>query len=125
MFMVTATLRRGIRRTVLVQAAIAAGVSLVCLVAADWHASLSALYGGAIVVLASLWLGNHCCRAGVLGREQTVGERITTYSLAVLRFSLVLLLLTVGMGVLQLAAPPLIAAFTITHLGFLVSLASF
>lgn len=117
------SLRQGVRRTVLIQAAIAASVSMACYALGGWHEFVSALYGGAIVVLASLWLGRYTRRAG--GAHSGWGERLATYSMAGLRFVAVLSLLAVGLGALQLAAPPLIIAFAATHLGFMAALISF
>lgn len=117
------SLRRGVRRTVLIQSAIAATVAIACYAMAGWHELVSALYGGAIVVLASLWLGLYARRAG--DARDGWGERLASYSMAALRFAAVLSLLVIGLGALHLAAPPLIAAFAATHLGFMAALISF
>ncbi len=117
------SLRQGVRRTVLIQAALAVAVAMVCYALAGWHELVSALYGGAIVVLASLWLGRYTRRAGAT--HTGWGTRLVTYSMAGLRFVAVLSLLVVGLGALQLAAPPLIIAFAVTHLGFMAALTSF
>ncbi len=119
------SLHQGVRRIILIQAAIAVGVSMVCYVVAGWHELMSALYGGAIVVLASLWLGRHVRRAGAAHVAGSWGDRLVTHSMAVLRFAIILLLLAIGLGALQLAAPPLIVTFIATHMGFIAALVRF
>ena len=117
------SLHRGVRRTVLIQVAIATTVAVACYAMAGLHEFVSALYGGAIVVLASLWLGLYARRDGA-GRNGW-GERLVSYSMAALRFAAVLSLLVLGLGALHLAAPPLIVAFAATHLGFMAALINF
>ena len=71
---------------------------------------LSALYGGAITLLLTGWLGRGVWRAGGLG---------ALYANAITRYAAAMLFLGLGLGVLKLAPLPLIVAFAVAQIGFL------
>lgn len=71
---------------------------------------MSALYGGALALLLTWWLGRGVWRSGGLG---------ALYANAITRYAAAMLFLGLGMGVLKLAPFPLIVAFAAAQLGFL------
>lgn len=73
---------------------------------------MSALYGGAITLLLTGWLGRGVWRARGLG---------ALYANAITRYAAAMLFLGLGMGVLKLAPLPLIAAFAVAQFGFLAN----
>lgn len=105
-----AALRKGVRRVILFQALltlfVAAGFGYV----RGGFSLLSALYGGAITLLLTGWLGRGVWRAGGLG---------ALYANAITRYAAAMLFLGLGLGVLKLAPLPLIVAFAVAQLGFL------
>lgn len=107
---VAETLRQGVRRVIMFQAL------LTLLIAAGFGYArggpdiLSALYGGAVAVLLSAWLGRGVKRAVGLG---------SLYANALTRYASAMLFLGIGMGVLKLTPLPLIVAFAVAQLGFL------
>lgn len=104
------TLRQGVHRVIVFQAllslVVAAGFGYVC----GGPSILSALYGGAIAVLLSAWLGRGVMRAVGLG---------SLYANALTRYAAAVLFLGIGMGVLKLTPLPLIVAFAVAQFGFL------
>lgn len=78
--------------------------------------ALAAVYGGAVTMLISGWLGWRLRRAGA----QT-GGLVTLYSSAVLRYVAAIVLLALGLGVLKLAPLPLVIAFGLAQFGFLAN----
>ncbi len=106
----TVALRKGVHRVLLFQALwtlfAAAGFGY-----ADGGISLlSALYGGAITLLLTGWLGRGVGRANGLG---------ALYANAITRYAAVMLLLGLGLGVFKLAPFPLLVALAVAQLGFL------
>jgi F0F1-type ATP synthase assembly protein I len=105
-------LRQGVRRVVLFQALLtlllAAGFAYLR-GRADF---LSALYGGGSAILLSAWLGLGVWRARGLG---------SLYANFITRYGIAVLCLGLGLGVLKLAALPLIGAFAVAQFGFLAN----
>jgi ATP synthase protein I len=77
------------------------------------HAALAAAYGGAVAMLISAWLG-WCLRRAA--------GWAALYSGAALRYAAAIALLALGLGALQLAPLPLVAAFGVAQFGFLADL---
>jgi ATP synthase protein I len=106
------TLRKGVRRVIVFQALLTLLVAAGFGYARGGQGFLSALYGGAVAVLLSAWLGRGVKRAVGLG---------SLYANALTRYAAAMLLLGIGMGVLKLTPLPLIVAFAVAQLGFLAS----
>jgi ATP synthase protein I len=103
-------LRKGVRRVVLFQALLTLSVAAAFGYARGRHEFISALYGGATVMLLSLLLGRGVGRAKGLG---------ALYANAVTRYAAAVVLLGLGFGALKLAPLPLILAFAVAQFGFL------
>ncbi len=109
------TLRKGVRRVLLFQALLTLLVAAVFGVARGRFELLSALYGGALAVLLSAWLGRGVERSTGLG---------SLYANAITRYGAAVLFLGVGLGAIKLAPLPLIVTFAVAQLGFLAELRS-
>jgi ATP synthase protein I len=105
-------LRKGVRRVIVLQALLTLSVAAAFGYARGRHDFMSALYGGAVVVLLSLWLGRGVRRAEGLG---------ALYANAVTRYAAAVVLLGLGLGVLKLAPLSLIVAFAVAQFGFLAN----
>ncbi len=110
------SLRQGVRRVVWAQALLTLFVAVVFALRGGPRAALAAVYGGAVTILISGWLGWRLRRAGA----QT-GGLATLYSSAVLRYAAAIVLLALGFGVLKLAPVPLVIAFGLAQFGFLAN----
>ena len=106
-------LRKGVRRVLLFQALLTLLVAAAFGVARGWYDFLSALYGGAVAVLLSGWLGRGVLRSTGLG---------SLYANMITRYGAAMLFLGLGMGVFKLAALPLIVAFAVAQFGFLAEM---
>ncbi|GAB4508230.1 MAG: hypothetical protein Tsb0026_06600 [Sulfuricaulis sp.] len=109
------TLRKGVRRVLLFQTLLTLLVAAAFGVAHGRYDFLSALYGGAVAVLLSGWLGRGVLRSTGLG---------SLYANAITRYGAAMLFLGLGMGVLKLAPLPLIVAFAVAQFGFLADMRS-
>jgi ATP synthase protein I len=109
------TLHKGVRRVLLFQALLTLLVAAAFAVARGRYDFLSALYGGAVAVLLSGWLGRGVLRSTGLG---------SLYANAITRYGAAVLFLGLGLGVLKLAPLPLIVAFAVAQFGFLAELRS-
>ena len=107
------TLRKGVRRVLLFQALLTLLVAAVFGVARGRFELLSALYGGAVAVLLSAWLGRGVLRSSGLG---------SLYANAITRYGAAMLFLGLGLGVIKLAPLPLIVAFAVAQFGFLAQM---
>ena len=114
-------LDHGIRRVVLSQALLALAVAAFFLITRGGFEALSACYGGATAVMSSWWLGRRVRRSAELARADIRSGQISLYFGAAQRFVAVVVLLAVGIGALKLAPLPLIIAFAVAQLGFLVN----
>lgn len=119
-----ANLQQGIRRVVLTQTLLTLIVAIGFLFTLDMFHAVAACYGGAITVLSTWWLGRRLQLAGELALRDVKGGQISLYGGVALRFVTVLVLLGVGIGLLKLAPIPLITAFAVAQLGFLLNLGS-
>ena len=80
--------------------------------------ALSALYGGAIVMVNSLLLAWRVNRAD---RLQGTSVALTMYAGAAQRFIVTLVGFAIGMGVLKLAPLPQLIAFAVAQLGYVIA----
>jgi ATP synthase protein I len=103
-------LREGVRRVILIQGLLSLFVAAGFGYVHGGFSFLSALYGGAITLLLTVWLGRGVWRARGLG---------ALYAFTITRYAAAMLFLGFGMGVLKLAPLPLIVAFAVAQLGFL------
>lgn len=119
-------LSKGIRRVLLSQLVLVLGVA-----AGSWilvgepagqFSALSALYGGAITMLSTWWLGRRVQQSGAIALTQPQRSQMVLYAGALQRLVLTLVLLGLGLGWLDLAPVPLIVAFAAAQLGFLTNL---
>src|SRR3972149_11947502 len=108
-------LRKGVRRVLLFQASLSLLVAAVFGFARGRYDFLSALYGGAVAVLLSGWLGRGVLRSPGLG---------SLFANAITRYGAAMLFLGLGMGVIRLAPLPLIVAFAVAQFGFLAEMRS-
>ena len=106
-------LRKGVRRVLLFQALLTLLVAAAFGVARGRYELLSALYGGAVAVLLSGWLGRGVLRSTGLG---------SLYANAITRYGAAMLFLGLGLGVIKLAPLPLIAAFAVAQFGYLAEM---
>lgn len=118
-------LGKSIRRVLLTQLLLTLAVAAAYLVVEGWPAgrsgALAASYGGALA-LASTWLlGRRVQRTSDAVRHGA-GSQLGLYAGAAPRFVATLVLLGIGMGWLKLAPIPLIVAFGLAQLGFLINL---
>lgn len=105
-----AKLRKEVRRVLLFQALLTLLVAAVFGVIRGRWDFLSALYGGAVAMLLSAWLGRGAARAAGLG---------SLFVNAVTRYGAAVVFLGLGLAVIKLAALPLIAAFAGAQFGFM------
>lgn len=114
-------LQRTRRRLLWIQSVITLTVAMIFLVAGGWQDALAALFGGAITVIGSAWMGRRVRQAGELATEASNRAVVKIYGAAVERFALVLAALAIGLGVLRLSPLPLLLAFAISHLGYIAA----
>ncbi len=118
-------LGKSIRRVLLTQLLLTLAVAAAYLVVEGWPAgrsgALAASYGGALA-LASTWLLGRRVQRTSDAVRQGAGSQLGLYAGAAPRFVATLVLLGIGMGWLKLAPIPLIVAFGLAQLGFLINL---
>ncbi len=111
-----APLRQGVRHVMWAQVLLTLVVAVVFALRGGSREALAAVYGGAVTMLISGWLGWRLRRAGA-----QAGGLVTLYSSAVLRYVAAVVLLALGLGVLKLAPLPLVIAFGLAQFGFLAN----
>ncbi len=114
-------LHKDIRRVLFAQAVLVVVVAAGFGVARGGFDALSALYGGAVTIGVTTWLGRRLQRVGGPGDPPGAGL-LALFSSFVVRYAAVIVLLGLGLGVLTLAPLPLLAAFAATQFGYLVNL---
>lgn len=82
--------------------------------------ALAALYGMALSMATAALLGRKVAKAGEQSQENQKHGAVTLYIGAVQRFVFVLAFLALGMGVLKLAALPIMVGFALTQLAFVI-----
>jgi len=111
-----APLRRDVRRVVWAQALLTLIVAVSFGYRDGPRAALAAVYGGAVTLGMTVWLGWRLRRVGAQG-----GGLAVLYSSVVWRYAGAMVLLALGLGVLKLAPLPLVIAFGLTQFGFLAN----
>lgn len=104
-----------LRNIIIAQLIITAAVAVAALAWQGKAAALSALFGGAIVLLNSLLLARRVRRAG---RLEGSSVAVSMYAGAVQRFVLAAAGFVIGMGLLKLAPLPLLTAFAATQFAY-------
>ena len=115
-------LRQGVRRVLLSQAVLTLLAGAAFLVSLGEAAALAALYGGAVALLSTWLLGR---RVQNIPETPTPGDasgQLALYTGILPRFIVTLAMLGIGIGGLKLFPLPLIVAFAVAQLGFLVNL---
>lgn len=102
------------------QALLAAVTASVFLAVSGSADAIAALYGGAITLTGSWWLSRRLHRAGDLAKDNPGAGAIALYGGAIERFVYAVVALVIGLVVLKLSALPMMTAFAVTYLGFLV-----
>ncbi len=108
-----------LRRLLAVQVLLTVAIAVVFAFARGWPAAGAALYGGAVAGVLSWWLGRRVARAVRAGQD---GNAIRTalYVGELQRLVFVIAAFAFGLGVLRLAPAPLVVAFAVAQLGYLV-----
>ncbi|HMK14068.1 MAG TPA: ATP synthase subunit I [Burkholderiales bacterium] len=117
-------LSQGIRRVLISQMVLTlltAGAALVLLGSA---AALAAFYGGGVALISTWLLGRRVSRTPETVKQNDAVNQLALYAGVLPRFIVTLALLAAGLGWLKLAPIPLIVAFGLAQLGFVINLAS-
>lgn len=88
---------------------------------ADAADALAACYGGAITIVISLWMAWWTQRTTRSARGLATAGLGRLYLGNLTRYALAIVLLAIGLGVLRLAALPLVAAFAATQFGYMAT----
>ncbi|NIP73907.1 MAG: ATP synthase subunit I [Gammaproteobacteria bacterium] len=108
----------GVRNVIIAQVFLAAVVALAYLLwQSRWHGAAAA-YGGGIALLNSFLLARRVRRAGELEGSSVA---LAMYAGAVQRFVITLVGFAVGIALLRLSPLPLIVAFAVAQLGFVIA----
>ena len=116
--------RQGVRRVLLSQVVLTLLTGAVFFVSLGSGAAWAALYGGAVAVIGTWLLARRVQRTPETPAQTQAAGQLALYAGVLPRFIVTLALLGIGIGGLKLFPLPLIAAFAIAQLGFLVNLAS-
>jgi len=111
-----APLRRDVRRVVWAQALLTLIVAVLFGYREGPRAALAAVYGGAVTLWITVWLGWRLRRVGA-----QAGGLAVVYSSVVWRYATAIVMLALGLGVLKLTPLPLVIAFGLTQFGFLAN----
>jgi len=106
------------RRLLGIQAALVAAAGAGSFVLAGGFAARSALYGGAIALLAAWMLQRRVRRAIEVARDAPGGETTVLYVGALQRFLAMLGLFALGLGWLGLSPLPLLVGFAVAQLAY-------
>ena len=117
-------LRQGVRRVLLSQAVLTLLTGAAFFFSLGSGAALAALYGGVIALIGTWLLGKRVQRTPETPAQGYTGGQLALYAGVLPRFIVTLVLLGIGIGGLKLFPMPLIAAFAVAQLGFLVTFAS-
>jgi len=109
----TDAVSRDARRVVSIQALLTVAMALAFGLYGGVPWAAAALYGGIVTMGLTAWLA---------WRMRRVASLTAIYSGAVARYALAAAAIGVGVGLLRLAAVPLLCAFAVTQFGFLVLL---
>lgn len=109
------------KRVLLAQALLVVVTTGIFAVVSGQPEALAALYGGAITLAGSWWLSRRVRRAGDLAKDNPNAGVIALYGGAIERFVYVTVAFAIGLGALKLSVFPLMTAFIVAYLGFLVA----
>ena len=115
-------LRQGVRRVLLSQAVLTLLAGAAFFVSLGSAAALAALYGGVVALISTWLLGRRVQRTPETPAQAHAGGQLALYAGILPRFIVTLALLGIGIGGLKLFPLPLIAAFAVAQLGFLINL---
>ncbi|MBE9516538.1 MAG: ATP synthase subunit I [Proteobacteria bacterium] len=108
------------KRVLIAQALLVAVTTCIFAVVSGQPDALAALYGGAITLVGSWWLSRRIRHASDLAKDNPGAGAIALYGGAIERFVYVTVAFAIGLGVLKLSVLPLMMAFIVAYLGFLV-----
>jgi ATP synthase protein I len=111
-------MQSGVRNIVIAQLILTAAVAVAFFAWQGQGEALSALYGGAIVLLNSFLLARRIRRTSA---HEGKSIALAMYAGAAQRFVTTLVAFAVGMGVLKLAPLPQIIAFAVAQLGYVIA----
>ena len=81
----------------------------------------AALFGGAVAIANTILLSRRLDSASSMAEENPDGGVMTLYAGVIQRFVFVLGMFAVGMGLLKLNPMPLVAAFALAQLAYIIS----
>lgn len=117
-------LRQTVRRVLLVQAVLTLLTGAAFFALLGSLPAFAALYGGAIALIGTWLLGRRVQRTPETPAQGHSGGQLALYAGILPRFIVTLVLLGIGIGGLKLFPIPLITAFAVAQLGFLINLSS-
>lgn len=117
-------LRQSVRKVLLVQAVLTLLTGAAFFASLGSGAAFAALYGGAVALISTWLLGRRVQRTPDTPAQGHAGGQLALYAGILPRFIVTLALLGIGIGGLKLLPIPLIVAFAVAQLGFLINLAS-
>ena len=120
----TEILNQGIRRVLLSQIAQTLLTAAAAFALLGGAAALAALYGGGVALISTWLLGRRISRTPETAQQGDAGSQLALYAGMLPRFIVTLALLAIGIGGLKLAPIPLIIAFALAQLGFVINLGS-
>lgn len=115
-------MQSSVRQILVSQLLLICTAALVCYWFFGLHGSLSAGYGGAVVLASALLLAKRLEQAGRFAQDEQKNTGMALlYAGAVERFLLVLIAFAIGMGLLKLSPLALIIGFAFAQMGYIVS----
>lgn len=117
-------LRQSVRRVLLVQAVLTLSTGAVFFALLGNVAAFAALYGGTVALISTWLLGRRVQRTPEFPAPGQSGGQPALYAGILPRFIVTLALLGIGIGGLKLFPLPLITAFAVAQLGFLINVLS-
>jgi len=117
-------LSQGIRRVLISQMVLTLLTSGAALALLGTAAALAAFYGGGVALISTWLLGRRVSRTPETVTQNNAVNQLALYASVLPRFIVTLALLAAGLGWLKLAPIPLIVAFGLAQLGYVINLAS-
>jgi ATP synthase protein I len=117
-------LSQGIRRVLLSQIVLTLLTSGAAFALLGSAAALAAFYGGGVALMGTWLLGRRISRTPETAQQGDAVNQLALYAGVLPRFIVTLVLLAAGLGWFKLAPIPLIVAFGLAQLGFVINLAS-
>jgi len=117
-------LSQGIRRVLVSQMVLTLLTAGAALALQGSAAALAAFYGGGVALIGTWLLGRRVSRTPETAQQNDAVNQLALYAGVLPRFIVTLVLLAAGLGLFKLAPIPLIVAFGLAQLGFVINLAS-